>query len=218
MSTVEIHPIQTTINGRVLVQASAAEEPRPLLVGFHGYGETADSQMEKMQQIPGIEGWICVSIQALHSFYNRKGQPGFSWLTSQDRELRIKENTNYVNNVFSQLIRNFRLSNTLVFCGFSQGTSMACRAAVLGAHQPRGVMLLGGDIPPDVDDLRRLNRVLIGRGTEDNFYTEQVCQIDLARIEQANIPVSICTFHGGHVWSKEYLRSAGNFLRECRAR
>ena len=45
--------------------------PLGLLVGFHGYMENAEMQMQRLEAIPGGLEWTLVSIQALHRFYRR---------------------------------------------------------------------------------------------------------------------------------------------------
>ena len=57
------------------------EEPWPLLVGFHGYAETAGDHMDALRAIPGTGEWLLVSIQALHPFYARKERVVASWMT-----------------------------------------------------------------------------------------------------------------------------------------
>jgi len=73
--------IATLVHGRYLVEAPADPTGCPLLVGFHGYGETADKSMEEMRKIPGAAQWVLCAVQALHPFYNRTGEVIASWMT-----------------------------------------------------------------------------------------------------------------------------------------
>ncbi len=134
-------------------------------------------------------------------------------MTSQERTLRIQENVNYVNAVISQIKQTFPVNDILVFHGFSQGTAMACRAALLGKYQAHGVMLLGGDIPPEFDVLNPMNRVLIGRGERDRFYTLDKLNQDISRLELSSVIASFCTFDGGHEGHDTYFQAAGKFLK-----
>jgi predicted esterase len=214
MPSFDIQHIQTSVYGRYLVRAPRGNGPFPLLIGFHGYGEDAEANLTMMQHIPGVKQWLCCAMQALHLFYARNAKVGASWMTSQDRELRIQENIRYVNAVVSDLKKSYPMSDVLVYFGFSQGTAMACRAALLGQYPPSGVMLLGGDIPPDLNDLNRMSRILIGRGNSDRMYALKKWQQDLSRIEQSQLNVYISTFDAGHKWSDEYGYAAGDFLRK----
>lgn len=213
MKKPQIEHFETTINGRYILQIPSGKTPIPLLIGFHGYGETAEKQLEMMNQIPGINSWFCGSIQALHPFYNAKGELGASWMTSQDRELRIKENVHYVNSVISKIKETYPANDILVYHGFSQGTAMACRAAILGDHEPAGVILLGGDIPPELNSLDKMRKILIARGKKDRFYNQEKWRADIDRINQLNLDYKLCEFDGGHHGNDEYFKTAGEFLK-----
>ena len=127
------HTIPTPTHGRYLVSPGAASDA-PLLLGFHGYGETADDELRRLQTIPGIDRWAVVSIQGLHQFYRRSmNEVVASWMTRQNRELAISDNIVYVQNVVNALSQ--KSPAKLVLTGFSQGVAMAFRAAT-GLHQP----------------------------------------------------------------------------------
>src|ERR1041385_3396940 len=115
------HLIETTIHGRYLVRPGSSR----YLVGFHGYGQTAEIMLRDMEPIPGIEDWTLVSIQALNRFYARNEETGACWMTRQDREEAIADNILYVQRVMG----SFPDRTRLVYLGFSQGVAMAWRAA-----------------------------------------------------------------------------------------
>ena len=92
---------------------------------------------------------------------------------------------------------------------------MACRAALLGEYQAQGVMLLGGDIPPEFENLERMTQVLIGRGARDRFYTCDKLNRDLSRLESSSVDVSCCRFDGGHEGHEAYFQAAATFLKQC---
>ena len=194
--------VAATVHGRYLY------EPRGerLLVGFHGYAETAESNFAELQKIAGIDGWSLLSIQALHPFYSRGGTVVASWMTSQDRELAIADNLSYVRAVLDAVPRPAQL----VFSGFSQGAAMAARAAVhLGCD---GLVLLGGDVPPDVKrDDARLPPVLLARGVRDEWYTAEKFQADLEWLEPRT-HVTRCAFTGGHEWSDAFREAVAEFV------
>src|SRR4051795_2142239 len=100
MTDFQTHTIPTTVHGRYLVRDGPRER---LLVGFHGYGETAEAHVAELRQIPGIDRWTAVAVQALHPFYaGRMGMIVASWMTSLDRELAIEDNRAYVRSVVAQ--------------------------------------------------------------------------------------------------------------------
>ena len=197
----DIRTIETTTHGRFFYEERGVER---LLVGFHGYGEDAAAHLEELQKIPGIGRWSVAAVQALHPFYTRSGAVVASWMTSLDRELAIADNIAYVRRVLDALPR----PRILVFAGFSQGAAMAARAAAFSAKAD-GLIMLGGDVPPDVDG--ELPPVLLGRGTRDEWYTDEKFKKDLSFLE-ARTRVTRCVFAGGHEWSDAFRAAAGEFL------
>lgn len=200
----QINTIETRVHGRYLYEDRG---PERLLVGFHGYAELADANLAELEKIPGVERWSVAAIQALHPFYTRSGQVVANWMTRLDRELAIGDNLAYVGKVLDAL----PAPEHLVFLGFSQGVAMAARAA---AHiRCAGLILLGGDIPPEIKSPEvRLPPVLLARGTTDDWYTEEKFKDDLNYLETAT-RVSPLVFEGGHEWTDAVRAAAGEFLR-----
>jgi predicted esterase len=195
--------VATPVHGRYLYEDRGAER---LLAGFHGYAEAAEVNFAELQKLPGVERWSVVSIQALHPFYTRTGDVVASWMTKLDRELAIDDNLAYVRNVLAQL----PAPRQLVFAGFSQGATMAARAAA--AIDCDGLILLGGDVPPEVKtDGARMPPVLLARGTRDDWYTAEKFDADVAFLSPRT-RVTQLVFEGGHEWSDAFRAAAGEFL------
>lgn len=230
--------IATTTHGRFLIDIPASDGPLPLLVGFHGYGEQADIQLERLRALRAGSAFGLVSIQGLHRFYGRgqAGQAGLagqagqagqvgeavpvgqqvvaSWMTREDRELMIADNVTYVNGVLGALAEEFGEPRATVYVGFSQGASMAYRAAALGRFTPAGVIALGGDVPPDLADeqLASLGRVLIGWGERDRFYTVVKRDTDERRLRAAGLRVTVVGLDSGHAWTDPFTAAAAAWL------
>jgi len=206
----KVQTIETSVHGRYLYEDRGAER---LLVGFHGYGEDAAAHLAELERIPGIERWSVVAVQALHPFYTRTQSIVASWMTGLDRELAIADNIAYVRRVVAALPR----PRTFVFAGFSQGAAMAARAAAYSAEAD-GLILLGGDIPPEIhaDPAIQFPPVLLGRGTRDEWYSEEKFNKDLSYLE-ATTQVTPCVFDGGHEWTEPFRAAAGELLRRLDA-
>src|SRR5216117_786469 len=141
-SQVTDHTIAATVHGRFLVRGGP---PERLILGFHGYAQTAEILLDEVLKIDRIDRWTLASVQALHPFYSgRTQQVVASWMTRLDRELAIADNINYTRGVIDWLHR----PATIVFAGYSQGAAMAYRTAS-DCEQAVGLMVLGGDVPPD---------------------------------------------------------------------
>lgn len=212
-----LETIDARTHGRYLVHAPSTPGPWPLLVGFHGYAETAGDHMDALDAIPGADQWLLVSVQALHPFYTRKERVVASWMTRDDRELAIEDNIDYVGRVLKRIRAEHPAGAALVFTGFSQGGAMAYRAAA--NYRANGLIVLAADVPPDVVErgAMPLPPVLLGRGTRDEWYTEDKAAADRAVLARIGTPVDVCVFDGGHEWADPFRSAAAAFLRRVRA-
>ena len=146
---VDVRLIPTLVHGRVLVRGAHAAAAKGLIVGFHGYMESAALQMERLAAIPGARGWTLVAVQALNRFYQgRTERVVAGWMTRQDREAAIADNINYVDAALDSVPHDE--ATRVVYAGFSQGVAMAFRAAVRGRAPGAGVIAIGGDVPPEL--------------------------------------------------------------------
>ncbi len=215
MNEITAHPVRTIearTHGRYLVRAPETPPPWPLLVGFHGYAEAAADHLEALVTIPGSEAWLLVAIQALHPFYTRSERVVASWMTREDREHAIADNVDYVGRVLDRVRQEHHTRPTLVFSGFSQGGAMAYRAAA--HYRADGLIILAADAPPDVLAEQRvpLPPILVGRGTRDDWYTEDKQAADLAALARIGARVESCLFDGGHEWSDAFRGAASAML------
>jgi predicted esterase len=204
-------------HGRYLIEPPAHAGPAPILAGFHGYGEGADAQLERMRRIPGADRWLLVSIQGLHRFYQRRANEVVaSWMTRQDREKAIADNLAYVAAVMSAVAGEYPGAPRLLFAGFSQGVAMTFRAAAASARAVDGVIAVGGDVPPELDAaaVGRVGHALVCRGARDEWYTQATFQRDVRRLREASVAVEPVEFEGGHEWSEAVVQAASLFLRE----
>ena len=211
--------IAVATHGRYLLEVPPGSEPHPLLVGFHGYAENADIHLEQLLRIPGADAWVVVAVQGLHRFYDRKSERVLAgWMTRQDRELAIADNVQYVRRIVDALRGEGIGRGPLVYAGFSQGVAMAYRAAAFAGHACAGLVVLGGDVPPDLDDraIAGLPPVLLGRGRDDAWYTGAKAEADLARLQAHGAAVTSVVFDGGHEWGAPFVEASGRFLAQIR--
>lgn len=209
-----VRSIRTSTTGRVLVEDPAGAVLRGVLVGCHGYGQNAAILMEELRRIPGSTEWRLVSVQALHRFYTRNDQAVVaSWMTREDREQAIEDNIAYLGAVLDSVFDNTGAA-PIVLLGFSQGASMAARAAVRGRHRAAGLIMLGGDIPADVreQDFAAWPPVLIGCGDSDTWYGARV-QSDLEFLRSRGVPHEYARFKGGHGFTDEFRSAVAAWLQ-----
>lgn len=205
--------IEATVHGTYHL-AEPGGEPSLLVVGCHGYGETALHHLEAIRRIPGADRWLLCAVQALHPFYRKDGSVVASWMTSFDRDHALADNARYVASVVERLRERHPSIRKVAFTGFSQGVAMAYRAA---AHAGGDALVaLAGDVPPDVAEsgLDGFPPVLIGRGDREQWYTEAKLQADVETLRTAGVPVQVAHFEGGHEWTDAFRTTAGRFLTE----
>ena len=207
------YSIEVTTHGRYLVEGAGAG--KPMLVGFHGYAESAEMELDRLRSISGPDRWIILSIQGLHRFYRRRSDEIVaSWMTRQNRDLAILDNSSYVLKVIDTVTKECNAAGGLVLSGFSQGVAMAFRSAAALGGRVRGVIALAGDVPPEMEPsaLSRIPTVLIGIGSRDEWYTQEKLTSDERRLQSAGVNVHVCPFDGGHEWTPAFAQAAARFL------
>ncbi|MCB0358558.1 MAG: dienelactone hydrolase family protein [Bdellovibrionales bacterium] len=206
--------VSAAVRGRLLVSPACSGETVATFVGFHGYAESAEDQLQRLLLTRASENVACCAIQGLHLFYNRSGAVVASWMTKQDREAAIQSNLHYVSDCMKQLKMDRVLRQPVVFFGFSQGAAMAYRAASALFQDVSALVILAGDIPPDLSDasLRQLPATLIARGSCDDRYPAQQLEKDAARFAAARKAVEVCEFDGAHEWSDAFIAAVRAFL------
>lgn len=205
--------VSTRTHGRYLVDIP--EHSRATLVGFHGYKENAAIQLDVLRRIAADRVVGLVSIQGLHRFYSRGSDVVANWMTKEDREHAIADNVEYVGKVLTAIAEEFGVTRPLIYIGFSQGVAMAYRAAAFVPRPCDGLIALAGDLPPDVAPMAAsLPRTLIGRGTEEEWYTPEQAGKDLETLRAAGVAVHEHIFDGGHLWTPAFIETSSAFVDE----
>jgi len=202
------------VHGRYLVEIPESGAPRPLIVGFHGYGQTAEQHLAALREVKGAEGYVLVAVQSLHLFYTKAGEVVGSWMTKLGREEAIADNIRYVAEVVSRVRNEVSADGKLVYLGFSQGAAMAYRAAAWAGHESHGLAVLGGDMPPELadDPSVSLPPVLVARGQRDEWFTQEKLDRDVGNLTARGALERSLVFDGGHEWTPAFSREAGEFF------
>jgi predicted esterase len=209
-----VHTIAARIHGRYLIHAPT-DEAAGTVCGFHGYKENAEIHMMALRRVAGDRPWRLVSVQALNRFYSKAGDVVGNWMTRQDRDQAIADNVAYVAAVLSEIAAEYGAARPIVYAGFSQGVGMAYRAAAFAGRPVDGLIVLAGDVPPDVAPVAaQLPKILLGRGTHDQWYTAEKSARDHDVLRAAGADVIEHVFDGGHEWHDTFVARAGAFLDE----
>jgi predicted esterase len=206
--------ISTTTHGRYLLDVPDSSGPHPLIVGFHGYGETAEAHLEQLRRLPRSSECVLVAVRALHLFYTKAGEVVGSWMTRLDREAAIADNVRYVGATVAQIKEELSTDDRLAYVGFSQGASMAYRAAARSGHPCQALLAIAGDMPPEVvsDDSIAWPAVLVTRGLRDDYFTAEKMERDVAHLRRARADVQSVVFEGGHEWTEPVFTAAGELI------
>ncbi|MEQ1832868.1 MAG: hypothetical protein ABL977_07410, partial [Candidatus Eisenbacteria bacterium] len=126
-----------------------------------------------------------------------------NWMTREDRELAIADNTAYSATVLDQLEAEFGAPRALVLAGFSQGVAMAYRAALNGRRLIDTLFTVGGDTPPELRSggAQPWPRVVMLTGESDAWYTPARLASDAALVRAAGAEVHEQVYAGGHEWN-----------------
>jgi predicted esterase len=212
MPTFHAHAIATGIHGRYLVRPPEAAA-RVAVVGFHGYGQRAEHLLTELEALPGAAAWLLVSVQGLYRFYDRPtGTVVAHWMTTEDRELAIADNVAYVEAVVGAVSAAHPFEG-LVFLGFSQGAAMAARAAAHAGERCHGLVMLGGEVAPEVlASDARLPRTVIGRGSHDAWYKPERFEADREALDERGVLAAAVEFDGGHEFSPTFRAAASALI------
>ena len=210
--------IETLIHGRVLLRRAAGPSGG-VLVGYHGYAESADAMLKRLQSIEVADTWTLVAIQGLNRFYRGRSEDVVAgWMTRQDREAAIADNIRYVDAALDTVLGADAIDPAIVHIGFSQGVAMAFRAAARGRHGGAAVVAVGGDVPPELlaDRPARLPRVLLVRGRSDGWYTQAKLDADLSALRTGGTVVTSTIVAGAHEWNDAVTRTVSAFVDRAR--
>jgi predicted esterase len=212
MDSAELLLVETPVHGRVLVRRGTNGH---LLVGFHGYAETAAEQLARLEAAAAAKDWTLASVQGLNRFYRGRTQDVIAgWMTREDREVAIADNIAYVDRTIERIRETCAADGTLVFAGFSQGVAMAYRAAVRGRFPASAVIAVGGDVPPELVAAGSVfPRVMIVRGARDEWYSQAKLDADVAALRRCGARITYHVCDAGHEWSSPVVAHTDDFLR-----
>lgn len=185
---------------------------RQLWVALHGYGERADL-MAARAQWPRSADRVWLFPEAPHRFYLAEGLAprshqelpvGASWMTRELRDHDIADNVRRLDALVDGA-QHTAPHAPLHILGFSQGGATAVRWAAARASLGESVAQLvvwGSLLPPDVavgpGSPLHTTTVDLVMGTRDRWVSEERFAAELARLREADQPVRVHRFEGGH--------------------
>lgn len=211
--------VEVPRTGRYFSLNSVRPTTKNIWIVFHGYGQLAEYFIKHFEDLDPEENSI-IAVEGLSRFYvnGLKGRVGASWMTSEDWEEEIKDQSTYINIVLKDAgIDPSDDSCRFIILGFSQGTVTAVRWLVNNHLRPSQLVLWAGSFPHDVDALEHQDifsglPVHFVYGDEDQFLKDVDIQEKTAAFDKAGMKLSVWPFKGKHVMDKSTLdRIVGSF-------
>lgn len=211
--------VEVSRTGRYFSLNSIQPTTKNIWIAFHGYGQLAEYFIKHFENLDPEENFI-IALEGLSRFYinGLTGRVGASWMTKEDREEEIKDQSNYVNTVLKDAGIDVS-SNAYQFniLGFSQGTAAAVRWFVNNSIRPSHLVLWAGSFPHDVDanehqEIFKNLPVHFVYGDEDQFLKDVNIEEKTAAFQKAGMKLKVWPFKGKHVMDKPTLaKIVGSF-------
>lgn len=186
---------------------------------FHGYGQLAQYFIQHFSELDA-EAHFVIAPEGLSRFYvnGLRGRVGASWMTKDDREHEISDQSCYINTVLADAgIDLAEGAYSLVVLGFSQGTATAVRWLANNGIRPAQLVLWAGSFPHDVDalqnsDILKQLPVHFVYGNEDQFLKDVNIDEKTSELEKAGMKLKVWQFEGKHAMDKPTLaKIVGSF-------
>jgi phospholipase/carboxylesterase len=194
-------PIEFSSYCAVQEPDSMENGPPPLLIAFHGYGQSCQGFIRNFQSLKD-KGILVAAPQGVNQFYWENKRPGFCWMTSHMREFTIRDNMTYVARMMGEIDQKYTFDDQRIFLlGFSQGVAMAFRFGSLGMVDPKGVIACGGDLPPDVEeqlgDMEPFPALVV-HGKQDSVVPPEKSEECIQSLQRHGFDVESHFFEGEH--------------------
>ena len=198
---------------------SVQPQTKNVWIVFHGYGQLAEYFIKHFEDLDEKENCI-VAVEGLSRFYvdGLTGRVGASWMTKDDREQEIVDQSNYINLALKDAgIDPHSPDYNFIVMGFSQGTATAIRWMVNNAIRPKHLVMWAGSFPHDVDATQKPEifdglSLHYAHGLEDQFLQNVDMDEKLEEMKGTGMQPTTWTFEGKHVMDKSTLaKIVGSF-------
>lgn len=198
--------------GRYYTLNSVQQKTKNVWIVFHGYGQLAEYFIKHFEDLDPSENFI-VSPEGLSRFYidGLTGRVGASWMTKEDRDDEIEDQSSYLNLILQQCgITPHNSSYRIIVLGFSQGTATAVRWLANNDIRPSELILWAGNFPHDVDathhaTIFRNLSIQYAYGNEDPLLKDVNMDEKLVELQTMGLKVKSWIFEGKHVMDRPTL-------------
>ena len=197
------HYLEIPVKARYYTHGNLNDTCKHIIIAFHGYGQLASYFIRHFEQL-GPEYFIIVP-EGMHRFYlqGMQGRVGASWMTKEDREVDIENQSAYINALLAQFGSPEKLSPKLCILGFSQGVATAMRWILFNKIKVNAFIIWAGSMPPDlkaeeVKEAFSSITIPIIIGNKDPYFQEEVKEQQKALIERYQLHAKVINYEGEH--------------------
>ncbi len=204
MPTPQLETVQVPVTRTALLAHHGPVGAPHGWLALHGLDQRAATFAAPFARIAGASGRRVLAPEGLsrHILDTRTDATGACWTTIPDRPVDMVDVMAWLDTAAARLDAEAG-GGARVLLGFSQGSIMAARWAVARERVWDAVLIWGGAIPRGVDPRALAARSKTGRvelvvGTRDQFATPERRAAMQAALAEAQVPVRVTTFDGGH--------------------
>lgn len=188
---------------------------------LHGYGQLAAEFIKRFEFLAD-DTRIIVAPEALNRFYlvGPETMPaaerpvGATWMTREDRDCDIDDYVEYLDRLAADVLAPYRARGAnprIIVLAFSQGTATAARWIARGAIRPADLVLWGGLLPPEIEDVTsaaplRGTSLHLVIGSRDGFVSPERLADETQRLTNAQLSYRVVRYDGGHGIPRDTLR------------
>jgi predicted esterase len=211
--------ITITKSARYFLLGEPSDKIEQVWFVCHGYGELAFYFLNKFKPLDDGKTLI-VAPEALNRFYSKgfSGRVGATWMTKEERLSDIKDNMNFLDLVYNEVMLNFPNPNVKkIALGFSQGCETLGRWVAKNSVKFDQLILCAGFLPDDVlyktglETINKLNTKII-YGKNDLFSSISRTEHSHQQSIKEGIESELIFFAGEHVVNIETLLTIKNNL------
>ena len=184
---------------------NANQDTSALWVVLHGYAMLSEFFIKKFEKLDNGKTLI-IAPEGLNRFYIGESykRVGASWMTKEERESDIEENSNYLNALIGNVFREIGHENVqLNILGFSQGGATACRWVFRSKMKVDNLILWAGDVPKDTltkENKAKWNTIKthLVMGKKDHLISEEIRAMFIKLVSQYELNYKLTQYDGDH--------------------
>ncbi|PHR93848.1 MAG: phospholipase [Blastopirellula sp.] len=198
----------TTRNYRIVLPDNLSK-PAPLVIAFHGTGDSPESMAEysQLDRLATQNGFILVYPAAQKSM----------WKTVNIAPEKLDENLDvrFFDALLSQLLASYEIDSTRVYvAGMSNGASFVQMLMTVRSNKIAAAVAHSGSRPSDLGEISKPCPTLLIVG--ENDIALSAIQADAELYRNADVPVQLIIVPNlGHQWSVPHNTEMWAFLSQC---